>query len=39
LFFSLLISRIRLERLKMDIAEINEIMDDMNLAKGIYNGQ
>jgi heme exporter protein C len=39
LFFSLLISRIRLERLKMEIAEINEIMDDMNLAKGIYNGQ
>ncbi len=30
LFFSLLIGRIRLERLKMDIAEINEIMDDMN---------
>ncbi len=39
LFFSLLTSRIRLERLKMEIAEINEIMDDMNLAKGIYNGQ
>ena len=36
LFFSLLISRIRLERLKMNIEEIKEIMDDM---KGIYNGQ
>jgi heme exporter protein C len=33
LFFSLLSSRIRLERLKMRIAEINEIMDDMNLRK------
>ena len=33
LFFSLLVSRIRLERLKMRIAEINEIMDDMNLRK------
>ena len=33
LFFSLLLSRIRLERLKMRIAEINEIMDDMNLRK------
>jgi heme exporter protein C len=31
LFFSLLISRIRLERLKMRIAEINEIMDERNL--------
>ncbi len=30
LFFSLLLTRIRLERLKMRIAEINEIMDDMN---------
>jgi heme exporter protein C len=30
LFFSLLISRIRLERLKMNIEEIKEIMDDMN---------
>jgi heme exporter protein C len=39
LFFSLLISRIRLERLKMNIEEINEIMDDMKLSKGIYNGQ
>jgi len=39
LFFSLLISRIRLERLKMNIEEIKEIMDDMDLAKGIYNGQ
>ena len=36
LFFALLISRIRLERLKMNIEEIKEIMDDM---KGIYNGQ
>jgi heme exporter protein C len=33
LFFSLLISRIRLERLKMRIAEINEIMDDMIFKK------
>ena len=33
LFFSLLLSRIRLERLKMRIAEINEIMDDMNFKK------
>ena len=33
LFFSLLISRIRLERLKMRIEEINEIVDDMNLIK------
>jgi heme exporter protein C len=33
LFFSMLISRIRLERLKMRIEEINEIMDDMNLKK------
>ena len=39
LFFALLISRIRLERLKMNIEEIKEIMDDMNIAKGIYNGQ
>jgi len=39
LFFALLISRIRLERIRMDIEEINEIMDDMNIAKGIYNGQ
>ncbi len=39
LFFALLISRIRLERLKMNIEEIKEIMDDMKLAKGIYNGQ
>jgi heme exporter protein C len=31
LFFSLLISRIRLERLKMNIEEIKEIMDDMDL--------
>jgi len=31
LFFSLLASRIRLERLKMRIAEINEIMEDMNI--------
>lgn len=31
LFFSLLVSRIRLERLKIRIAEINEIMDDMNI--------
>lgn len=30
LFFSMLMSRIRLERSKMSIAEINEIMDDMN---------
>ena len=33
LFFSLLISRIRLERLKIRIEEINEIVDDMNLIK------
>lgn len=33
LFFSLLISRIRLERLKMRMAEINEIMDDIKLIK------
>ena len=33
LFFSLLISRIRLERSKMRIGEINEIMNDMNLRK------
>ncbi len=39
LFFALLISRIRLERLKMNIEEIKEIMDDMNIARGIYNGQ
>jgi heme exporter protein C len=39
LFFSLLISRIRLERLKMNIEEIKEIMEDMNITKGIYNGQ
>ncbi len=31
LFFALLISRIRLERLKMNIEEIKEIMDDMNI--------
>jgi len=30
LFFSLLVSRIRLERLKMRVAEINEIMDNMH---------
>jgi len=30
LFISLLVSRIRLERLKMRVAEINEIMDDMH---------
>jgi len=39
LFFALLISRIRLERLKTNIEEVKEIMDDMKLAKGIYNGQ
>ena len=39
LFFALLISRIRLERLKMNIEEIKEIMDDINIARGIYNGQ
>ena len=33
LFFYLLASRIRLERLKMRIAEVNEIMDDMNFRK------
>ena len=33
LFFSLLLSRIRLERLKMRFAEINEIMDEMNFKK------
>ena len=33
LFFYLLASRIRLERLKIRIAEINEIMDDMSLRK------
>ena len=31
LFFSLLASRIRLERLKMRVAEIKEIMEDMNI--------
>jgi heme exporter protein C len=31
LFFSMLISRIRLERSKMHIDELKEIMDDMNL--------
>ncbi len=31
LFFSLLLSRIRLERSKMRIAEISEIMEDMNI--------
>ena len=31
LFFALLISRIRLERLKMNIEEIKEIMDERNL--------
>ena len=35
LFFSLLVNRIRLERSKMRIAEINEIMDDINLMRGI----
>ena len=33
LFFYILVSRIRLERLKMRIAEVNEIMDDMNFKK------
>ena len=33
LFFSLLLGRIRFERLKTRIEEINEIMDDMNLRK------
>jgi len=33
LFFSLLLSRIRFERLKTRIEEINEIIDDMNLKK------
>jgi heme exporter protein C len=33
LFFSLLLSRIRLERSKMRIAEINEIMEDMNIGR------
>ncbi len=37
LFLSMLISRIRLERLKMRIAEINEIMDDMNLKNSERN--
>jgi heme exporter protein C len=37
LFFSLLIGRIRLERLKMSIAEIDEIMDDMNLKNNDRN--
>lgn len=32
LFFSILISRIKLERIKIRIEEINEIMDDLNLA-------
>ena len=31
LFFSVLISRIRLEQLKMRIEEINDTMDDMNI--------
>ena len=34
LFFALLVNRIRLERLKMSISEINGIMDDMDLMKG-----
>jgi heme exporter protein C len=33
LFFSMLISRIRLERLKTRIEEINEILDDLNSTK------
>jgi heme exporter protein C len=33
LFFSVLVSRIRLERSKMCIQELNEIMDDMNFKK------
>jgi heme exporter protein C len=37
LFFSMLISRIRLERLKTRIEEINDIMDDMN-SKRISEG-
>jgi heme exporter protein C len=30
LFFAMLIGRIRFERLKMHIEEINELMDDLN---------
>jgi hypothetical protein len=33
LFFSMLISRIRLERLRRRIDEINEIMDDINFKR------
>jgi len=33
LFFSVLISRIRLEQLKMRIEEINDTMDDMNIGQ------
>jgi len=33
LFFSILISRIKLERIKLRIEEINDIMDDMNFNK------
>ena len=35
LFFSILISRIKLERIKIRIDEIKEIMDDMNLERNL----
>jgi heme exporter protein C len=37
LFFAMLIGRIRLERLKMHIEEINEILDDLNLKNSERN--
>jgi heme exporter protein C len=37
LFFAMLISRIRLERLKMHIEEIKELMDDLNLKNSERN--
>lgn len=39
LFFSLLISRIKLEYLKMRIEGIKGIMEEMNYSRGVYHGQ
>ena len=39
LFFFLLISRIRLEHLKMRIERIKGIIEDMNSTRGVYHGQ
>ena len=41
LFISMLVSRVRLERLKLDIEKINGAIEDINLndAKGVYHGQ